>query len=213
METDQVSAGVWMMLVVMVLLLLGVAIVAISFNLRQHSKLVEQFRRLGEKFDLELTIPKATLGGLYRRNPTLYGRYLGHEMSIYPKGYGLDNTRQTDTAVRITTMADSKLHLTIARRNLTGKMGQIGRLKECKTGDTSFDEVFSLRSNDPAQAVKVFNDQWRAKLSAEWPKLDSFLTLQDGIITHLRSGLPYEDESREDIERMVTFCAALSESF
>jgi len=211
MGTDQVTPETWIALGAMLILLVVVAVAAISFNLRQHAKLVAQFRQLGEKYDLELTIPEATMGGLYRRSPTLYGRYRGHELSIYPKGYGMDNTRQTETAVRISTRADQSLHLTLAKRNFSGKLGQIGRLNEVKTGEPAFDELYSLRSNDAEQAKDIFNESHRAQLNKEWPKSDSFLTLQDGIITHLRFGLPYDDASREEIEAMVDFCVRLSD--
>lgn len=211
MAMAQVTPEMWIALGVMLTLLVGGAIAAITFNLRQHGKLVAQFRRMGEKYELELTVPEATMGGLYRRSPTLYGRYRGHELSIFPKGYGLDNTRQTDTAVRVSTRVDQKLHLTLAKRNISGKLGQIGRLKEVKTGDAAFDEAFSLRSNDPEQAVEIFDEKRRAALQREWPHSDSFFTLQDGIITHLRFGLPYEDDARQEIEAMVDFCVALSD--
>ncbi len=201
----------WIALAGMLVLLLGVAGAAIVYNLKLNAKLVHQFRLLSEKFELELTIPEATMGGIYRRSPTLYGRCRGHEMSIFPKGYGLDNTRQTDVAVRITTRANAKLHLTLAKRNLAGKLGQVGRLKEVRTGDASFDDVFSLKCNDAEAAKQLFDETWRAKVAAEWPKEDSFLTLQDSILTHLKMGLPYDDAARQEIEAMTEFCLDLSD--
>jgi len=126
MEGPTVSPATWLLLAGMAALLGVTATAAVMFTLRQHARLVAQFRQLGEKFGLEITIPEATIGGLYRRSPTLYGRYRGHEMSIFPKGYGLDNTRQTDIAVCITTRAAADFEFTLAPRNFTGKLGQIG---------------------------------------------------------------------------------------
>ncbi|WP_309397862.1 hypothetical protein [Cerasicoccus maritimus] len=213
METEPVvSPQMWTALAIMLLLLLGGAVVSIMYSFKLHGRIVHQFRLLGEKFGIELEIPKATMGGLYRRNPTLYGRCRGHEMSIYPHGYGLDNTRQTDVAVRITTRASAKLHLTLAKRNLSGKLGQVGRLKEIKTGDVKFDEVFSLKSNDPEAALAIFNEEWRGKVMAEWPAEDSFLSLDKSILTHLKSGLPYEDKARLELEAMAEFCLDFSDN-
>jgi len=211
MEDQSVSPQVWGLLGGLIGLLALAVVAAIIFNLKQHAKLVAQFRRLAEKFDLEITLPEATMGGLYRRNPTLYGRWRGHEMSIYPKGYGLDNTRQTDTAVRVSTRANPAFEFTLAPRNFTGKLGQIGRLKESPTGDRAFDERFSLRSRDPAAAKALFTEPLRERVAQAWPTVDAFLSLHDGYLTFLRFGLPTDDAAREQLEVMADFLADLSD--
>ncbi|MGE9296743.1 MAG: hypothetical protein ACQKBV_10680 [Puniceicoccales bacterium] len=211
MEDQTVSPMMWAVLAGMVGLLIAAAIASIAFNLRQHGKLVAQFRKLAEKFDLELTIPEATMGGLYRRSPTLYGRSNGHEMSIFAKGYGLDNTRQTDTAVRVSTRANPAFQFTLAPRNFSGKLGQLGRLKETPTGDRAFDEKYSLRSSDPDAAKALFNEACRARIAQTWPPVEAFLSLHDGILMFLRFGLPYDDTAREQVAQMAEFAVVLSE--
>ncbi|MEO0795613.1 MAG: hypothetical protein AAFX93_10640 [Verrucomicrobiota bacterium] len=211
MESEPGSTELWLVLAGMLTLLAIAAAAALRYNLGQHGKLVEQFRILADKFDLELTIPEATMYGLYRRNPTLYGRFKGHEISIFPKGYGLDNTRQTDIAIRVSTKAKPDFQFTLAQRNLTGRLGQLGRLKEAQTGDQRFEAKYSLRSNSPDEAVALINDQWRSRVEGEWIGIEGFLSLHDGVITFLQVGLPYQSQAREQVERMVEFCVALSD--
>lgn len=207
---QSLTPELWIPLATMLGLLLAVSVAAVAFNLNHHRRLVGQFERLAEHFGLELTIPPATLRGLYRRNPTLYGRCRGRELSIYPKGYGLDNTRQTDIAVRVATDAPKSLSLNLSRRNFTGKIGQIGRLKETPVGDEAFDGEFSLRAKDPQAARAWLNSVRRERVAALWPQGEAFLQLDDSLLTCTKFGLPYRDDDRLALETLVDLCLELA---
>ncbi|MEM8550371.1 MAG: hypothetical protein AAGF10_06235, partial [Verrucomicrobiota bacterium] len=165
---------------------------AVYTQRRNYVQLVAQMRALAERFDLEMTVPEATMGGLYRRNPILFGKYRGRELSIAPKGYGLDNTRQTDIAIRVATRAPTSLRFTVAQQRALDKLGQVGRLKYTPTGDQEFDRAFSLRSNQPELVARFFDRDRRRTFQKEWLRGTGFLELHDSKLEYLEFGLPYE---------------------
>ncbi len=201
----------WILLAVVGGAFIIVCIAAVMTHLRNFRKLEAQMAALGEKFELELTVPPATMLGLYRRNPTLYGRYRGRELAIFPKGYGLDNTRQTDMAIRVATRAPAKLRFTVVKQKALSKLGQVGRLKYTPTGDTEFDRLFSIRSNNPEGVATFFGREWQRTFENEWTQGNGFLELKDGTLTYLEFGLAYDEKKRRVLEHMVERCCDLAE--
>ncbi len=197
------------LLAVLLALAIAMGVIAVAYNLSYASKVIVQFRELANKFGLELTIPPRTMAGLYQRNPNVYGTYEGREMSIYPRGYGLDNTRQTDTAVRMMTRAPASLHLSLARKSLSGKLGQVGRLKEVPTGDQDFDKEFTLRSNNPG-ASAIIDDELRQLILTDWKTTTGFLSLHKRTLTYEEMGLPRTETERRHIELMVGVCLIIA---
>ncbi|WOO43341.1 hypothetical protein [Rubellicoccus peritrichatus] len=200
----------WILLGIMLVLLLGTGVGAIIFNLKLSQKVIEQFKKLGNHYGLEITIPKRTMGGLYQRNPTLYGDYEGREMSIYPRGYGMDNTRQTDIAIRLMTKAPKDFAFTFAKRNALAKLGQTARLKPCETGDADFDNAFSLRSNNPGAAKALFGEELRKRIVCEWSAESGFLSLRDRTLAYEELGLPREDNERAHVEVIADLCLEIA---
>ena len=201
----------WILLAVVVGAFVIVCVAAVITHLRNFRKLEAQMRVLGEKFGLELTVPEATVLGLYRRNPTLYGRYRGREISIAPKGYGLDNTRQTDMAIKVATRAPSGLRFTMAKQKALAKLGQVGRLKYTPTGDTEFDRLFSIRSSDPEALTAFFGRERQRVFEKDWAAGNGFLELKGSALTYLEFGLPYDDQKRVVIEHMTERVCDLAE--
>ncbi|MGE9294161.1 MAG: hypothetical protein ACQKBW_11150 [Puniceicoccales bacterium] len=201
----------WILLAVVGGTFIIVCIAAVVTHLRNFHKLEAQMRVLSEKLGLELTVPEASMFGIYRRNPTLYGRYRGREMSIAPKGYGLDNTRQTDIAIRVATRAPESLSFTLVRQKVLSKLGQIGRLKYTPTGDSEFDRLYSIRSNAPESTAEFFNRERRRSVEKEWGRGNGFLELHKGTLIYLEFGLPYTDEKRALVEHMTECCCDLAE--
>ncbi|MBC2595552.1 hypothetical protein H5P28_14895 [Ruficoccus amylovorans] len=201
----------WILLAVVGGAFVIVCVAAVMTHLRNFRKMEVQMRQLGETLGLELTVPPASMLGLYRRNPTLYGRFRGREISIFPKGYGLDNTRQTDIAIRVATRAPSKLRFTVARQKALAKLGQVGRLKYTPTGDPDFDREFSIRSNDPEKVASFFGRERQRVFETEWVEGNGFLELSDGTLTYLEFGLPYDESKRLVLEHMAVRCCDLAE--
>lgn len=200
----------WMLLVVMVGLLGAVGAAAVVYNLRFTARVTTQFRRLAGRFGLELTEAPRSMGGLYQRNPTLWGHYQGREMSIHPRGHGLDNTRQTDVAVTVVTRAPANLQLTFAKRSLLTKLGQVGRLEPCATGDAGFDDVFSLRAGNASAVRRLFGPEIRQKLQTAWTADSGFLTLKDRNLSYEELGLPRTDAEGDRIAQMAELCLELA---
>lgn len=205
------STEIWVAVLAISALVI-VAIAAIYYNLGLHKKLVAQFKKLGENLDLELTEYPPSFAGLMQRPPSLYGHFRNRELSIYAHGYGLDNTRQTDTAIRMQTKAPQDFQISFARRGTMSKIGQVGRLKQCKTGDSAFDETFSLRSNNPQSAKHFFGEELRALITEAWSSESGFLTLGKQKLTYVEFGLPHEDSKREHLEKVTALCCEIAEA-
>jgi len=201
----------WILLAVVGGLFLAMCVAAVVTQLRNFRKLEAQMAVLAQRFDIELTVPEASMLGLYRRNPTLYGRYRGRELAIYPKGYGLDNTRQTDIAIRITTRAPKSLKFTLAGQKGLDKLGQVARLKYTPTEDPEFDKAFSLRSNQPETVAAFFDRDRRKVIEKEWGDVPGFLEVSEGCLLYLEFGLPYTDEKRLRIEHITELLCDMAE--
>ncbi len=201
----------WILLAVVGGAFLAVCIAAITTQLKNFRKLETQMSALAEHFGIELTVPAASMMGLYRRNPTLYGRYRGRELAIYPKGYGMDNTRQTDIAISIATRAPKEIKFTLARQHALDKLGQVARLKYTPSEDPEFDKAFSLRSNQPEAIAAFFNRDRRKLLEKEWGESKGFLELSAGVMLYLEFGLPYDEAKRLHLQHMTDLLCDLAE--
>lgn len=202
----------YLLLGIMLVLLIATGIAAILYNMRLSKQVIRQFETLGERFGLEITVPQASLGGLYQRNPTLYGKHADREMSIYPRGYGMDNTRQTDVALRIETRAPKEFALTFAKRNAIAKLGQMRRLEVCETGDAAFDKAFSLRSNNPGAASALFGAEMRERICGVWKADSGFLSLHDRILAYEEMGLPRSEAQSNHLEEVAKLCLELADA-
>ena len=132
-------------------------------------------------------------------------------MSIYPRGYGMDNTRQTDTAMRVMTVAPKDFSFTFAKKGALAKLGQMGRLKTCETGDLEFDKLFSLRSSNPGAAKALFGEDLRKRLISAWSAESGFLSLRDRALAYEQMGLPTSDEIRSQLEAMFDLCLEIAD--
>jgi len=198
------------LLVGMLALFIGMCVAAIAFNLRLHKKLTLQFKQLADTLGLEVTEHPPAFKGLMRRPPSLYGHCKKRELSIYAHGYGLDNTRQTDTAIRLQTRAPKDLKFSFGQQHMLSKFGQVGRLQKQPMGKPSFDRKFSLHSNR-ACVTKTFDDvALQMLLVNRWHKQSGLLTLEDQLLTYIQFGLPYTYDDRKQIEGMVELCCELA---
>lgn len=202
----------YLLLGIMLFLLLAVGIGAIIYNLRLSQKIITQFEYLGQVFGLDTQIPKASLGGLYQRNPTLYGFYKERELSVYPRGYGMDNTRQTDIAIRLQTHGPEGLAFSFGKRNALTRLGQIGRLEPVSLDVPEVGEAFSLRSNNPGAARALFTAECCRKLAQVWKADSGLLVFRDKILTYEESGLPRSRADAEQIEAMTRFCLEIADT-
>jgi len=193
-----------LMLSVLVALLLIVAAVAINYNLRVVKSIESQYRKLGEELGLEYEQPPPMVGGLMPKMPMVSGDYVGRQIAIFCKGYGLDSTRQTDTAIRMAVNSPKGLKMTLSPRNMLGKVGQVARGKETKTGDAAFDAAYLLRSNQPEIAQAIFDEQTREQLQSATRRKSAFLSVDEGALMYVEFGLLRDDESRNALKETLS---------
>jgi len=199
------------LLIVVVGLLLAVIAAALVYNRRAAGRLEAQYRALARQLALTVETPQARLGGLYPGTPTASGTYRGREVAVYTVGHGMDNTRKTDTAIRVGTRGPENLQVTLSARGLSGKLGQFKRGKDAPTGDAEFDRKFLLRSNNPGAARALFGPGLRPRLASLWESGSGFITLREGVLRYTEFGLLLEDARRERFVRMADLLCDLGD--
>lgn len=82
--------------------LCGGVVALFWWGLRSAASRIEgQYSTLSRELGLELTVPEAKLYGFVRPEPSLYGTFKGHEVSVSAPGVGLQKTRQSETVLKI----------------------------------------------------------------------------------------------------------------
>lgn len=198
---------------IILFLFLAIVIASIAYNLSLHRKLVAQYETLGQDHDLEITLPPASFAGFMKRPPMLHGHYQSRELSIFSYGYGMDNTRQTDTAIRMHVGTPGALKLSLTRSDSSGKFGQVGRLKPLKAGHSVFDNVFSVRSNNPGAVKALFKNNFCELILNKWPEGSGLLSIKDSTLMYIEPGLIHEDAKRERIEALIALSYEIAEHF
>lgn len=171
-----------------------------------------QYESLAERFGLDLTTPEAAIGGFVRPEPFVYGRYLGREVSISAPGKGLQNTRQTETVLKIT-LADSGFRLQILKNGLLGRIGQrdSGEKKRWLSGDAGFDALFDVRTNNSERMAVLFTPEVRQALLGLLEGSGASLYAGGGVIALVRPGLVADEDGRVFFEKAVELLCLLAE--
>lgn len=207
MESEHILA----LLVVGSLLVIVVA-AAIAYSLRAARKVSLQYRLLAKKQGWEYEEAPAKLGGLMPKLPQVSGEYRGREVAVFSKGYGMDNTRQTDTAVRMATNAPDGLKWTLSPRNVLGKLGQMARGEEVQTGDAEFDRRYILRGNNAGAVKGIFQGEAREQVESVLQGASAFLTLREGVLMYVEFGLIMDEERRHRVESVLALMANMADA-
>ena len=195
-----------------VALALGVA--ALFWMMVRHSseKIARQYRQMAQHFQVELTEPKAQLGGFVRSEPFIHGRYRGREMSISVPGKGLQNTRQIETVLKLE-VRDKALQWQMAATGLLGGLRQrdSGNKVRWSSGDQAFDAAVDVRSNDDDRLRRIVDADRRATLSALLTACKGTLALRDGVLSFAEFGLIADDRKRQRFEQIGDLLCDLAE--
>ncbi|PDH30909.1 MAG: hypothetical protein CNE95_02110 [Puniceicoccaceae bacterium MED-G30] len=173
------------------LLLLACVIGLYWWLLQQSSvRIYRQYQSIAKQFELELTAPDAALAGFVRPEPFVHGHYQGREISISAPGKGLQNTRQTETVLKIA-VADTGLRMQIAKSGLVGRLGQRdrGEKKRWLSGDVEFDRALDVRSNDGVRLAMLLSLEMQQKMRALLESSGATLYLGGSVLALARPGL------------------------
>lgn len=179
---------------------------------RSSEQIHHQYKQMGARFALELTAPDPGFFGFVRPEPFLHGKYQGRELSISAPGKGLQNTRQTETVLKIA-LKNTDLELEIAGAGLISRMGQRGNRnrKRWYSGDPAFDAALDVRTNDGVRLAGRWAPQMQQMLQELLVKSSARLYLGNGVMALTRPGLLANDEGREYFESAVEGLALLAE--
>lgn len=184
---------------------------ALWVSLRMRKQIDSQYRWMAQQLGLSIEIPKTSLGGLFRKNPALYGQVSSRECAIYSLGHGLDNTRQTDTAIRLQTTASRALQFALSAQTLEGKLAQAARGEVCPSGDATFDRSAVLKSRDPKALKPQLNPAVLECMSVLMQTPKAYLTLQEGVFMFTHEGLIHTRKSAENLLHCLETLTALAD--
>ena len=207
----QVSGMFWQ-------LMLGLLLVAFVTGLywwllrRSAGQIRRQYDGLAERYGLELTAPDAAMGGFVRPEPFVHGRYRGREISISAPGKGLQNTRQTETVLKVA-MSGGGLRVQIAGSGLLGRMGQrdSGEKKRWLSGDAAFDGALDVRTNDGVRLAMLLAPEVRQALLGLLEGSGASLYAAGGGLALARPGLLADEAGRAFFEDAVEVLCNLAE--
>lgn len=161
---------------------------AVRYSLQLRKHVEEAYAQLAKHTDMQVVAPEPRLGGLLRKHPALHGSYQGRDCAVHCVGYGLDNTRQTDTAIRLESRLPKKLDLTLSMRNTSGQLAQAVRGKPIQTGNDTLDEQYLIKSRKP-EHFDTPKHQTLIRLLAECLEANALIELKDGVLVYTRPGL------------------------
>jgi len=167
---------------------IAVCISALVVSFRLRSAIESAYAELARETGMEVITAEPRLWGLLKKYPALHGIFQGRDCAVHCVGYGLDNTRQTDTAIRMESDFPKDVQFTLTARNKTGKLAQSARGKEVPTGNDAFDQRYLLKSRDPERLRKTLKAE-QIKLMSELLEPNGMLKLDEGVIVYTETGL------------------------
>ena len=195
-----------------VALAIGVAAV-FWFMVRQSSeKIVGQYRKLAQQLKVTLTEPEAQLAGFMRSEPFVHGVYRRREMSISVPGKGLQNTRQIETILKIKVEEPSFIWQMTATGLLGGfRQRDSGSKERWLSGDSLFDSVVDVRTNDDDRFGRIFHIDRRALVAKILKGSKGTITLREGVLSFAEFGLIADDLTRERFLEITDLLCDLAE--
>ncbi|WP_169305338.1 hypothetical protein [Coraliomargarita akajimensis] len=175
-------------------------------------KIANQYRIIAEKYQLELTIPESKMGGFMRPEPFVHGHHKGRELSISAPGKGLQNTRQSETVLKIE-IRDQQMRLQLTEKGLFSKMQQrdSGLKTPWVSGDPAFDASFDVRTNDGVRLAMLLGEDGLREFQRVFKGSKAMLYIRNGVIAVSVLGLMADDKSRTFIEDAIRLLCDFAE--
>ena len=195
-----------------VALAIGVAVV--FWMIVQHSseKILRQYRQMALQLKITLTEPEARLYGFVRSEPFLHGMYRKREISISTPAKGLQNTRQIETVVKVK-VSDNSFTWQMTATGLLGGLRQrdSGSKTRWLSGDSIFDSMVDVRTNDEERFARIFHVDRRALLVKALKGSKATITLRGGVLSFAEFGLIADDLKRERIMEVTDLLCDFAE--
>ena len=204
-----------MILQILLILALAVGVTVLFWWMLRASaqKTADQFRRMAEHFELELTVPEPSMAGFLRPEPFVHGSYRGRELSISAPGQGLQNTRQSETMIKLK-LAPSTLTMQMTSSGLLGKIQQrdSGQKNRWLSGDAAFDAAVDVRTNDGVRLAMILGEEQQRTLLSLMKNSNAAIYLGKGVLSLVETGLVADDKTRERFEQSTEVLCDLAEA-
>jgi hypothetical protein len=167
---------------------------------------------MAQQLKLSLTEPEAQLGGFIRSEPFVHGDYRRREMSISAPGKGLQNTRQIETILKVE-VDEASFTWQMTATGLLGGFRQrdSGSKTRWLSGDSVFDSVVDVRTNDEARFSRIFHADRRAQVAHALRGSKGTITLREGVLSFAEFGLIADDTKRENFLALTELLCDLAE--
>jgi len=199
------------------ILMLVAAIVALYWFMVQQAaaKITAQYHKLAERFTLEMTEAQAQLAGFIRPEPFVHGDYRGRELSISVPGKGLQNTRQTETVLKVAVRTRGDFSLQMTASGMLGRLRQrdSGQKKRWLSGDPEFDRAIDVRTSDGVRLAMHLDRSSQQALAALLQGSRATIYLGQGTLAYAELGLIAGEAQRARFEQAVEVLCDCAETF
>lgn len=203
-----------MVLEICLVVVLTFGIAALFWVMVRHSseKIVQQYRKMAQALRVELTEPEPKLAGFVRSEPFLHGAYRKREMSISVPAKGLQNTRQIETIIKVKVVEQTFTWQVTPKGFLSSlRRGNSDLKTRCKSGDTYFDSVVSVRTNDEERFARIFHVDRREEIAKILTGSKGSFILSPGVVSYSEFGLISDDLRRERFMAITELLCDLAE--
>lgn len=200
---------------IILIIILVAGVVTFFWQLLKSSsnKIHTQYRQLSQRFELELTEFDPKLMGFIRPEPFVFGTYRGREMSISAPGKGLQNTRQSESLLKME-LGNKAFQAQMTGAGVLGGMRQrdSGVKSRWQSGDADFDAMLDVRTNQDEQLRRVLSSELRIGLSGLLKGSKSTLYVNKGVIALSELGLIADVATRKRFEQATELLCDLAEA-
>jgi hypothetical protein len=177
------------------------------------AKIRAQYVQLAERFGLELTEPEVKMAGFVRPEPFVHGHYKDREISISAPGKGLQNTRQSETAIKVSTVAkDLQVQMAIKGMMIGLKQRDSQAKTRWNSGDAAFDAAVDVRTNQAERLTAILDLAMRTRILKLLKTSKGTLYVGKGMLSFFKLGLVSKEAERVQIELAADLLIELAES-
>lgn len=177
------------------------------------TKITEQYHKLAEHLSLELTEARPQLAGFIRPEPFVHGDYRGRELSISAPSKGIQNTRQTETVIKLALKNLDGFTVQMTANGMLGSLRQRGskQKKRWLSGDANFDQAVDVRTSDGVRLAMHLDVTGQRAITSLLVGTRATIYLGLGTLAFTELGLIAKDHQRERFEQAVEILCDFAE--
>ncbi|MEC8190145.1 MAG: hypothetical protein VX033_03080, partial [Verrucomicrobiota bacterium] len=141
------------------------------------------------------------------------GDYRGRELSISAPSKGIQNTRQTETVIKLSLKNLGGFTVQMTTNGMLGSLRQRGskQKKRWLSGDANFDQVVDVRTNDGVRLAMHLDVTGQRAIASLLVGTRATIYLGQGTLAFTELGLIAKDHQRERFEQAVEILCDFAE--